>query len=292
MKRIIKAIVMSLRQSDTDFDVVYEQVSKHFYNRNQFTRLTGEFKLELRKLFEEMRVESSDALAGTAVASDGLADIDAELNQLLETGKTGDDSEKTLEDEVSTEQSEEIVIPQDLQDRVEFLIMSYTDWDVQKGDVICEEYKAYTQLKILGIELKDIDGPVPDIGCGEHGNLVRFLRTKKFICVGVDRVVEEEKFLRKADWLKIKLGEEKWGTIISHMAFTNHFNYQHKYAYGIPEDYAKTYMHILKALKVGGSFYYAPGVDFIESLLDTNQYQIWRTPIRDNITSVRIKRMY
>lgn len=178
-----------------------------------------------------------------------------------------------------------------LESKVLHLLENYTDMVIQNGEVVCEQYKPETQLIIMGIKLPTIKGPVLDLGCGESGNLVRYLRKKKIIAVGIDRLVDEEKHLISADWLRTSYGEGKWGTIISHMAFTNHFNYHHKFVKGEPEKYATTYMALLKALKVGGTFYYSPSVEFMEVLLDPFEYSIKKELVKGNIYRVAITRV-
>jgi hypothetical protein len=46
-------------------------------------------------------------------------------------------------------------------------------------------------------------------------------------------------------------------------------------------NYAKKYMDILKSLKSGGSFHYAPNLPFIEIYLDKNQYMVRTYDIGD-----------
>jgi len=179
-----------------------------------------------------------------------------------------------------------------LESKLIHLLENYTDLIIQNGDVVCEEYKPETQLIILGIRLPKVKGPVLDLGCGESGNLVRHLRKNKIIAVGIDRLVKEEQHLISADWLRTSYGVGKWGTIISHMAFTNHFNYHHKYVKGEPQKYAETYMALLKALKVGGTFYYSPSVEFMEVLLDPFEYEIKKELVKGEIYRVAITRMF
>jgi hypothetical protein len=67
---------------------------------------------------------------------------------------------------------------------------------------------------------------------------------------------------------------ESWGTILSHMAFSNHFLFHHLYKHGSPNEYAQAYMAILSALEPGGSFYYAPGLPFIEQFLPARFFHV------------------
>lgn len=141
---------------------------------------------------------------------------------------------------------------------------------------VCKEYSPEFQLSILGIAPVGLMEPILDIGCGKSGRLVRYLRMNGLNAFGVDRVVEPTSHLMKADWLSFKVEPGSWGTVISHMAFSNHFVFQHLYRFGSPEDYARQYMAILASLKQGGSFWYAPGLSFIEDHLPEAQFSVTR----------------
>lgn len=145
----------------------------------------------------------------------------------------------------------------------------------EKLEVItCYEYSPELQLSVLQIELSNLTEPVLDIGCGENGNLVGFLRQRGIEAFGVDRYPSCYDFIEDSDWLLYDYGSDKWGTIISNLGFSNHFLHHHLRTDGDYISYAKTYMQILNSLKVGGRFHYAPSLPFIESYLNTNQYRV------------------
>ncbi|HEX2987811.1 MAG TPA: class I SAM-dependent methyltransferase [Chloroflexota bacterium] len=144
------------------------------------------------------------------------------------------------------------------------------------ASVVCREYSPELQLSILGIDPSELLEPILDIGCGKSGQLVRFLRGLGLAAFGADRVVEASDYLMKADWLDLPMEPGSWGTVISHMGFSNHFIFQHLYRYGSPEDYARQYAAILASLKVGGSFWYTPGLSFVESYLPPQQFSVVR----------------
>jgi hypothetical protein len=50
-------------------------------------------------------------------------------------------------------------------------------------------------------------------------------------------------------------------------------------AQGHPERYARLYMSVLGALAPGGSFLYAPGLPFVESLLPGELYEVRTRPV-------------
>jgi len=142
--------------------------------------------------------------------------------------------------------------------------------------VICAEYPPSLQLEILGIDPKNLNlqEPVLDIGCGKDGTLVTHLREIGLAARGIDRLVMPLDYLIEADWLDFDFAPSSWGTIISHMAFSNHFTFHHLYRNGTPETYAAKYMAILTSLKPGGEMYYAPGLPFIEQLLPASEFTV------------------
>lgn len=151
-----------------------------------------------------------------------------------------------------------------------------TGWQIQENiilkQVVCGEYSPQFQMNLLGLDDKTLVEPVLDIGCGKTGTLVKHLRTLGFKAIGVDRLVESDPSLKSADWFDLDLIPETWGTIISHIAFSNHFLFHHRYKKGKPDTYARLYMRILQSLKSGGKFIYSPGLPFIEQYLPVDRF--------------------
>lgn len=96
---------------------------------------------------------------------------------------------------------------------------------------------------------------------------------------GIDRFSFTDKNLSNSDWLEYSYGVEKWGTIISNLGFSNHFKHHNLREDGNYIEYGKKYMEILKSLKIGGEFYYAPDLPFIEQYLDSRQFRIDKNEI-------------
>jgi len=140
--------------------------------------------------------------------------------------------------------------------------------------VICQEYPASLQLEILGIDPKTLQEPILDIGCGKHGTLATYLREFGLEAWGIDRLVMPLDYLIETDWLEFEFAPSTWGTIISHMAFSNHFTFHHLYRNGTPKTYVAKYMEILASLKPGGKTFYAPGLPFIEQLLPAKNFAV------------------
>lgn len=139
--------------------------------------------------------------------------------------------------------------------------------------VACSEYTPDLQLSILHIELKELLEPVLDIGCGREMNLVNYLRDNGIEAYGIDRFENDNPYYTKTDWLEHNFEPDKWGTVISNLGFSNHFIHHNLRADGNYREYAVKYMEILRSLKTGGAFCYAPDLPFIEKHLDRNKYQ-------------------
>ena len=140
--------------------------------------------------------------------------------------------------------------------------------------VTCSEYSTVLQSEILYLNDIQLSEPILDIGCGKTANLVKYLREKGLEAYGIDRFSDDSFFIEKADWLAFDYGNEKWGTIVSNLGFSNHFVHNHLREDGDFIGYAKKYMEILQSLKVGGCFCYAPDVPFIEKHLDRKAFLI------------------
>jgi hypothetical protein len=139
---------------------------------------------------------------------------------------------------------------------------------------VCSEYSAIFQLNILGIDLNNISEPILDIGCGTNGNLVKYLREIGLDAYGIERDVDiETEFIEKVNWLEYKVEKNKWGTIISNMAFSNHFFHNHINKNPIEVEYFNKFKEILEGLKKSGTFVYAPGLEFIEEIFE-DEYKI------------------
>jgi hypothetical protein len=142
-------------------------------------------------------------------------------------------------------------------------------------DIVCAEYSAELQTKILEIDLNNLMEPVLDIGCGENGTIVKYLRSMNKEAYGMDRLIKlQDSYFIKSNWFEYKLQPGSWGTIICNMSFTNHFVSHHLRSDGEFGKYAEKYMEILNSLKIGGKFHYAPGVPFIEQYLPRDKYLV------------------
>ncbi len=133
------------------------------------------------------------------------------------------------------------------------------------GSVVCRNYSAGFQLDLFGLDPRAIMQPVLDIGCGASAELVRHLRRSGIEAYGLDRSLKAKKpYLLQGDWLQDGFEPSKWGTVISHLAFSNHFIYVEKYDETQRSRYIDKYREILHSLKPRGSFVYAPASSALE----------------------------
>ncbi len=165
-----------------------------------------------------------------------------------------------------------------------------------KGEMIepvaCAEYSAELQINVLQINMELLIEPVLDIGCGKQGSLVHFLRQKGIETYGFDRFAQKSSFISISDWFEFNFECNKWGTIISNLGFSNHFQHHHFRNNGNFVGYAKKYMEILNSLKIGGNFHYAPDLPFIEKFLDKEKYLITKYNIENlHFYSTKITKM-
>lgn len=168
----------------------------------------------------------------------------------------------------------------------------YKNDNVKVSPVACSEYTPKLQIDVLQIDIKYVLQPVLDIGCGINGQLVNYLKNQGIEVYGIDRFKFPNSDLITADWLEYDYGKEKWGTIVSNLGFSNHFNHHNLREDGNYIEYGKTYMNILNSLKVGGCFHYAPDLPFIEKYLDKNQFDLIKYEINKyDVKTTMIKRI-
>lgn len=156
-------------------------------------------------------------------------------------------------------------------------------------DVVCSEYSAEFQLKLLNVDIQNLIEPVLDVGCGKSANLVNYLRNMGIDAFGMDRLIEKtSNEIFRADWLDFDFKPHFWGTIISNQSFALHFTNHHNRKNGDYIFYARKYMEILNSLKKGGTFYYAPGLPFIEAYLPKDKFKTSTHRISDSFSYSRV----
>jgi hypothetical protein len=160
------------------------------------------------------------------------------------------------------------------------------------GHIVCAEYSPQLQIDLLKLDTAAIKQPILDIGCGSAANLVYYLRSLGLDAYGIDRaVLKTETYLKQADWFDNAFVPDRWGTIISNMAFSNHLLYTYRHNSAQLKPYLLKFREILTTLLPGGSFHYAPGVPFIEQRLDPAQYQVEQERVLGEIFATKITRI-
>lgn len=248
--------------SEEDFDILIDystdRVIREFYRINQYYSIDKQARHNLREIYIRLFAEIRDQ----PVAADELAKAHQQRLQtwLLETNP--------------------------------FAGEMYAPVGEYLEPVTCACYPPVLQLQVLHLDLKLLSEPVLDIGCGEQGELVDYLTGNGIEAYGIDRLARNHPRLASADWLEYEYGIGKWGTIISHLGFSNHFTHHHFRNDGNFIGYAKKYMEILASLKKGGGFHYAPDLPFIEPYLDPDTYQLKSMSVGStNFKSVVIERL-
>jgi hypothetical protein len=152
---------------------------------------------------------------------------------------------------------------------------------------VCAEYSAEFLVNLLGLEPELTNPPVLDIGCGKGGKLVNYLRGRGIETYGIDRIAGGKGVL-SADWFDFDYGENKWGLIVSNLSFCGHFLYHHLAGDEIVNNFAVTFMAILKSLKQGAKWIYTPSIPFFEDLLPGKLYAIKREQINSHFAKTII----
>jgi hypothetical protein len=168
----------------------------------------------------------------------------------------------------------------------------YKKDNVIVSPVACSEYSPELQFDILQIDVRQLMQPILDIGCGTNGHLVNYFKHQGLEAYGIDRFKFTTQNLITADWLEYDYGNEKWGTIVSNLGFSNHFKHHNLREDGNYIGYGKTYVSIMNSLKVGGCFHYAPDLPFIEKYLDNKQFDLKKYEISEyDFKTTIIKKM-
>jgi hypothetical protein len=157
------------------------------------------------------------------------------------------------------------------------------------GKVVCQSYSVELQIDLLNLEITSLKQPVMDIGCGKEALLVEYLRGKGIEAFGLDRSLHEKKdYLIEGDWLNHAFEGNRWGTVLSHMALTNHFAYAKKFDSDRALRYMTKYGEVLNSLQLKGSFVYAPGAIALELTVDRNKFSVERFSIENGYGMTRV----
>ncbi|MGC3999218.1 MAG: class I SAM-dependent methyltransferase [Anaeromyxobacter sp.] len=225
---------------------------RHLLARNQFLPL------------DAARVAALEALHARALAAAADALREAEVDAELAAGLAG----------------VEAAYREDLRAFVAALLKVEVAGPVAGlRQVVSAEYTAALQLRVLGLDARELLEPVLDLGCGPEARLVRLLREAGKDARGVDRLAEPGEGVSRADWFEVEVAPGTLGTVLSHLAFSLHFVHHHLRPGDEALRYARRYMELLRALRPGGVFAYAPGLPFVEDHLDPATWRVERAPV-------------
>ena len=146
------------------------------------------------------------------------------------------------------------------------------------------EYSAELQIELLGLTGLALQEPCVDLGCGKAAELVALLRSRGISATGVDRLGTQP-FVLPKDWFDVRFEPNSLGTIVSHLAFSLHFLHHHWHPGERAYAYARKYMELVFSLKPGGLFVYAPGLPFIEPMLDETKFRLEKRPLPEPLAS-------
>jgi hypothetical protein len=246
----------------------------------------------------ELAAEAADAEPSSLrVLREDLVAWLRRRNQFVVIDRTGEDELDAGIESLAVELAD--AEPEDVQDVVDEHVERFIDFVRERlgdepKDVIAGEYSAALQLDVLGLRIASLDAPILDVGCGAKATLVRALRAAGLDATGIDNAAlppgTAEEIAITADWLTYDYGSAKWGSVISHLGFSLHFLHQHHASGEGARAYAETYLRIIRSLKPGGVFAYAPSLPFFEPVLPKEGLLVTRrrvapTPTLTNLAS-------
>jgi hypothetical protein len=176
------------------------------------------------------------------------------------------------------------------------ILSSVSDTDRKNLTILpCAEYSPDFQFRILGLDPNAIQGPFLDIGCGEKAALVDEVRKRGVQAVGIDQYQPStnDGAVLRANWLEFSYMPDYWGTIVSHMAFSNHFIRAIGTDAELAAWYQAVFMEILDSLKPGGVFCYTPALTRAEAFIDRSAFSILRrtnVPGEPDLDTTQIRR--
>ncbi len=155
--------------------------------------------------------------------------------------------------------------------------------------VTASRYSPELVLRALGfgsvagtsVSSAELVGPLLDVGCGD-GSLLQHVRKLGIEARGIDR--DPAPPGERADWLSFDYGTASWATIMSHHGFSLFFRHADLVSEASAPDYARAYMRILAALRVGARFAYYPTLTFIEKLLPSS-YRVSYLPLPPDLAA-------
>lgn len=256
--------------------------------KSDLSRLNGQ---EIKLYFHDLRKSIKEALVEYLIEKNQYINIDKEFN--LKLDKVYNSYVLDIMKEILAGRQENLLlIFNNLNFDLLNLLARYEEIariKTSEEAIPNFEYSGEKQLEIL--KINEIMEPVLDIGCGKNHKLVTYLRRDNMEVYGIDRYSSSESFIENISWLEYGYKSGNFGTIVAHMSFSNHFIRENLKLSDLYIKYAETYMKILDSLKLGGSFYYTPSLEFIEKLLDEKIFKVDYTDIKNGYKSVKITKI-
>ncbi|QQO08843.1 hypothetical protein [Breznakiella homolactica] len=202
----------------------------------------------------------------------------------------GDLSVKASPDDIGT------IVDEHRRALLETIAAGHTQNREPEEKKLCAEYSTAVQKAVMRMDPAELPEPILDIGCGENAFFLRDCLNAGRDAYGLDYFLPKifPHRICTASWLEYNFGTQCWGSIISHMAFTNHWAYHLAHGTAETAAYRKAYTRILESLKPGGCFYCVPAVPDMEKITDRTVYRVRRYDnfaAGINIPSARVERI-
>lgn len=203
---------------------------------------------------------------------------------------------KTLK-QISTDNYDNELIESIVINHREQLLNALSENEYHKCDnqlyIPCSEYSGSFQYTLLRLNRFRLLEPVMDIGCGKEYELLKYLEHAGYKNIfGIDQYISDNNYIECTNWFDYKFEPNKWGTVIAHMSFSNHFRRSLINEDINLEKYKDKYAEILRSLQINGLFIYTPSIKQIENSINKSYYSVaYYENMNDrNLDTVVIKR--
>lgn len=199
--------------------------------------------------------------------------------------------------QISTDNYDNELIESIVINHREQLLKALSENEYHKCDnqlyIPCSEYSGSFQYTLLRLNQFRLLEPVMDIGCGKEYELLKYLEHAGYKDIfGIDQYISDNNYIACTNWFDYKFEPNKWGTVIAHMSFSNHFRRSLINEDINLEKYKDKYAEILRSLQINGLFIYTPSIKQIENSINKSYYSVaYYENMNDrNLDTVVIKR--
>ncbi|MCD1655931.1 hypothetical protein K7J14_14625 [Treponema zuelzerae] len=175
--------------------------------------------------------------------------------------------------QISTDNYNDELIDSIVSNHREQLLKALFENEYHKCDnqlyIPCSEYSGSFQYNLLRLNQFRLLEPIIDIGCGKDYELIKYLDYAGYTAIfGIDQYISNNNYIECTNWFDYKFEPNKWGTVIAHMSFCNHFRRSLINEDQNLEIYKEKYEEILKSLQINGLFIYTPSIKQIENSIN------------------------